>query len=136
MNETILVAAIAMMGGAVIGPTVQWLLSRRKTAAETDKTAVETEGTIAAQWQAWSAEQSRRIDNLERDVAELKQALADEEQTNRQLRMQVEHQSRLLRSVVRWAITLRDELLKVGGSVPPTPVDVESALTSLDTDPH
>lgn len=129
MNEPILIAAIAMAGGAIIGPLVQWVLNHRKREVETD-------GSIASQWMQWSAELKERVDALEQDVAALKAALAQEESTNRQLRAKVDEQSRLLRSVVRWAITLRDELLKVSGSVPPTPVDVESALTSLDTDHH
>lgn len=125
MSEPVLIALIAMAGGAVIGPLVTKLINRRK-----DK--IDAEGGTAALWQEWSAELKARVAALELDVAALKSALAREESTNRELRSQIDHQKQLLRSLVRWAITMRDEVLRAGGHVPPTPVDVESALTTLD----
>ena len=127
MTEPIIIALIAMAGGAVIGPLVTKYTNRGK-----DKLAADR-GT-AALWQEWSSALQTRVDALEEDVEELKTALAREEATNKDLRAQIDYQKQLLRSLVRWAITLRDELLRVGGSVPPTPVDVESALTTLDHD--
>lgn len=127
MSDPIVVGLIAMAGGAIIGPLVTKLMNRRKD-------RIDAEGGTAALWQEWSSELKARVAALEEDVSELKRALAHEEDTNRELRSQIDHQKQLLRSLVRWAITMRDEVLRAGGHVPPTPVDVESALTTLDHD--
>ena len=132
MTETIWVALIAMSGGAIINPLFGWLTGRRKTEAEANRTDAETRGTVAEQWRLWSVHQDKRIEGLESRVETLETDLKTERTESNGLRDQVEIQSRLLRSVCRWALSLKDELLRLGGSIPPMPVDVEAALTSLD----
>lgn len=126
MTEPLLVAVII----AVVGPAVLFGLNRAFGGAKRDK--AETEATVAAQWKAWSEQQGKRIDDLENDVAELRRDLAAERDNNRLLTMRNERQSSLLTSLIRWAILLRDEVVRLGGMVPPAPVEVESALTTLD----
>jgi hypothetical protein len=122
---------------AVVAPALTLLLQRalswRNDRAKAGADEAVAEASVAEQWQAWSAHQGQRIAALEARVSTLETALADERAENGNLRAQVEVQSRLLRSVCRWALLLRDELLKAGGVVPATPVDVEAALTSLDS---
>lgn len=125
MTETIWVALIAMSGGAIITPLFTWLTGRRKNEAEAS-------GVVAEQWRLWSVHQDKRIEGLESRVETLETDLKTERTESNGLRDQVEIQSRLLRSVCRWALSLKDELLRLGGSIPPMPVDVEAALTSLD----
>ena len=132
MTETIWVALIAASGGAIVNPLLGFLTGRRKANAEADKTTAETRGTVAEQWRLWSVHQDKRIEGLEGRVETLETDLKQERTESGGLRDQVEIQSRLLRSVCRWALSLKDELLRVGGRIPPMPVDVEAALTSLD----
>lgn len=126
MSDAVLVAVIIGLAGPTVGALVHKWLTRKRDGAE-------TVGTVADQWQDWAAELKARVAALEAKVSTLETALAVAESTNQQLRALVDLKSRLLRSVVRWAITLRDELLKTDPDrpIPPMPVDVESALTSL-----
>lgn len=112
----------AVLIASVIGPSVLFLLART---FGWRRNAVETEGVIASQWQAWAAELKERVGALEEDVAELKAALETEREKN-------QRQSHLMRSLVRWALLLRDEVIRLGGHVPPAPPEVEAALTNLD----
>lgn len=100
-----------------------WLLGRVSGGARKDK--AETDASVAAQWQAWSQEQGRRIDALEEDVAELKRALAEERDQN-------ERKSQLLRLVIEWALRLRDQVVGFGGDPAPAHPEVTKALTKLD----
>lgn len=127
MTEQLLITLIV----AVAGPTVVLLVSKRLTRA---KDTVDVDASLSAQWRLWADELKNRVDRLEQKVADLETALASEEATNLKLRTQVAYQSKLLRSVVRWALTLKDELVRSGGTVPLMPADVETALTSLDTE--
>ncbi len=132
MTETIWVALIAASGGAIVNPLLGFLTGRRKANAEADKTTAETRGTVAEQWRLWSVHQDKRIGGLEERVETLETDLKTERIESNSLRDQVEVQSRLLRLVMRWALSLKDELLRLGGHVPPMPLEVEAALTSLD----
>lgn len=122
---------------AIVAPALTLLLQRalswRTDKAKAGADEAVAEASVAEQWQAWSTHQGNRIAALETRVSTLESALADERAENGNLRAQVEVQSRLLRSVCRWALLLRDEVLKAHGTVPATPVDVEAALTSLDS---
>ena len=136
MNESLWSALIGGALVAIVGPVVLALIKRalpsRTETAEARADEANANASAAEQWQAWSTHQAQRITALEDRVSTLESALTAEREENGNLRVQNEIQSRLLRSVCRWALLLRDELLKAGGAVPPTPVDVEAALTSLD----
>lgn len=113
---------VGILIASLVSPLVLLLLTR---VLGRRRESVETEGAVAAQWQAWSAELKERVVALEDDVAELKKSLDAERDKN-------ERQSRLMRSLVRWAILLRDEVIRLGGNVPPAPVEVEAAMTNLE----
>ena len=113
----------AVLIAAVVGPSLLFLLGRLFGGWRKD--TVEADAAVSAQWQAWAAELKERVGALEADVAELKQDLESERAKNRR-------QSDLMRSLVRWAILLRDEVIRLGGDLPPAPIEVEAALTNLD----
>lgn len=113
----------AVLIAAVVGPAVLFLLNRAFGGRQKD--AVETEGSVSAQWQAWAGELKERVEALEDDVADLKAALEVERDKN-------QRQSHLMRSLVRWALVLRDEIIRLGGVVPPAPQEVEAAMTNLE----
>ncbi|NYD43925.1 hypothetical protein [Nocardioides panaciterrulae] len=125
MSEAIWVALIA----TIVSPLVLLLLNR---AFGHRRDEVETEASVSAQWQAWSEEQGKRIEKLEARVTDLEQALIEERRTNASLQEQNRRQASMLTSLIRWAILLRDEVIRLGGDVPPAPIEVESALTTLD----
>lgn len=107
---------------AIVGPCVLFALGRIFPA----------KGDVAALWKDWSKEQTDRIVALEEDVAELKTALAEEQSTNKALQGKNDRLSAMLTDLIRWAILLRDEVIRLGGNVPPAPSAVESALTNLE----
>lgn len=119
MNDQLWAVLIA----SVIGPSLLLAVNRLTGGWRRDK--VGTDGEVAAQWQGWAAELKERVIALEEDVAELKAALESEREKN-------QRQSHLMRSLVRWALLLRDEVIRLGGHVPPAPAEVEAALTNLD----
>ncbi len=125
MSEAIWVALIVAVGGPLILFLLGRLFSHRRD-------EVETEASVASQWQAWSADQGKRIEKLEARVTGLEQALVEERRTNASLQAQNRRQAAMLTALIRWAILLRDEVIRLGGDVPPAPVEVESALTTLD----
>lgn len=88
--------------------------------------------SVAAQWQGWASELKGRVAALEDDVKELKDALASERQANLELAAQNRRKSALLKKLVRWSMLLRDEVIRLGGTVPRPPVEVEDALTTLE----
>lgn len=111
----------AVVAALVVGPLaafLTWLLNRRKYKDE-------HEASVASQWKEWAAEQGKRIDDLEADVAELKLALAEE-------RRKTGKYARIVAALVRWALALRDEVMRLDGKVPAAPPEVEEALTSLE----
>ena len=130
MSANVWLGLLAMLGGSVVGPgalaLIRRLLPSRGETAEAKVAEVTADTTAAGAWQGLYIELKHEIDGLKIEVAQLREALAE-----RDMRVQV--QSTLLRSVGRWALLLKDALLRAGIEPPPTPVDVEAALTSLDS---
>ena len=115
---------------SIVGPSVLFGLSRVFGGWRKDET--ENEASVASQWQAWAHEQGERIEKLEHRVSDLEAALVVERETNARLSAQNQRQGAMLTSLVRWAILLRDEVIRLGGDVPAAPIEVESAMTNLD----
>lgn len=88
--------------------------------------------SVAAQWQGWAAELKARVAALEVDVEELKTALTDARAANQELTAQNRKKAALLKLLVRWSMLLRDEVIRLGGTVPRPPLEVEDALTTLE----
>lgn len=126
MSEPVLIALIV----STVGPSVVFVLGRVFGGWRRDQT--EHEVSVSAQWEAWSREQGRRIDALEADVQELKRELDLERSTSKALKDQNARQAAMLTALVRWAILLRDEVIRLGGNLPPAPVEVEAAMTTLE----
>lgn len=129
MNEALIAGPLG--GLAVL--IVKWLLDRRvsqatveKTEAEAEKVTAEAGSIIQAGYEKYTAALELRLESLEVRVTTLEEALHASE-------AQVRGLTRLLRSTVRWALTLRDEVIRLGGAVPEMPSEVELALTTLDS---
>ena len=146
MSQELLVALVAGPLGGLVVFVAKWLLDRRtakanveKVEAEAEKTEAETGLAVDQRWERWTEKLEARVAGAEREandlkdqvaklngrVTELEKSLHAAESLNASLK-------RLLSSVTRWALTLKDELLKVGGTVPAMPADVEFALTTLE----
>jgi len=149
MDQALTAGLITGPLGALVVLLVQWLLGRRKNNAEVGL-------TIDQRWERWANElterlakaddrlkaaderQTRtdeRLEKAEGDVETLKGRVTELERSLSLAEQQVASLRALLRSVTRWALTLKDELLKAGGTVPLMPADVETALTTLDDRP-
>jgi hypothetical protein len=96
-----------------------------KVEAEASKATAEAGAIIQAGYEQYVKALEQRVAGLESRVSQLEAALHAE-------RAQVSNLRKLLRSTARWSLTLRDEVIRLGGDVPPMPADVEFALTTLD----
>lgn len=101
---------------------VSKLVTRRADRANAGKAEVEAEVMRLSYVQRLET----RVGSLESRVEQLERERDAE-------RAQVRTLKRLWASTIRWAIELRDQLIALGGEVPPMPSDVEQALTTLDT---
>lgn len=130
LTENVWLALLAILGGSVVGPGALALIKRalpsRGETADAKAAEAEADATAAGAWQGLYIELKHRVDGLEIEVKGLRDSL-------REANDRVQIQALLLRSVCRWALLLRDELMKVGGNVPPTPPEVEEALVNLGT---
>ena len=125
MTEPVQIALIASVVGPAVLVALNKMVGRRRESREDS-------ASVAAQWQAWSTEQTRRIDALEQDVIDLKKSLAAEQLRSASLQEQNRRQATMLTALIRWAILLRDEVIRMGGKVPPAPVEIETAMTTLE----
>jgi len=131
MNEAFTGPLAGVLGGIGV-VLIKWLLDRRPANATVEKTEAEAGLTIDQRWKRWSENLEERLAEAEKKVSALTDRVTDLERSLSVSEAQVTSLTRLLRSVVRWALTLKDELLKAGGIVPPMPSDVEVALTTLE----
>lgn len=121
-------------GGAIAVLLLKWLLIDRRTArASATKIEAEAGDVIDQRWERLTDEYGERLGKAEEKVEGLARRVEELERDLHAERAQTRQLSRLLRSTVRWALTLRDEVVRLGGTVPPMPVDVEFALTTLDS---
>lgn len=115
---------------STVGPAVLFALTRVFGGKKKDD--VDSAAKVAQMWEALVDGLTTRVGNLESDVADLKTALADERAAGQGLKDKNDKLSGLLTDLMRWAILLRDEIIRMGGNVPPAPSAVESALTNLE----
>lgn len=121
MNEALIAGPL---GGLVV-IVIKALFDRRGRAANAEKTEAEADSIVLGGYERYVGSLETRLARLEERVQALEKALHLSEAEVRGLR-------KLLRSTVRWALTLRDEIARQGGTVPQMPADVELALTTLD----
>lgn len=140
-DTSAVIAAVVSGGVTVLVLVLNHLFGQRKEAATVELTEAEAEKIEAERDALVQAGLERYIDRLEQReqlredrLEALEQRVAELEEALRVERAQTRNLSRLLRSTCRWALTLRDEVLKLGGGVPPMPADVEFALTTLDAE--
>lgn len=126
MDQTVVTALIAGPVGAIAVLLVTRALNWRGDRAFADKTEAEADSIVIAGYERYAVSLEERLGRLEERVTSLEKALHASE-------AQVRGLNRLLRSTVRWALTLRDELIRLGGTVPDMPSEVELALTTLDS---
>lgn len=77
----------------------------------------------------------RKLAESEEDRHRLREELAIAERGLDRTRAELNRERRMTRSVITWAIMLRDEIVAMGGTVPEIPRQVEDYLTELN-DPH
>jgi hypothetical protein len=113
---------------AIVTPVVARWVARawpsREEAAKAKVDEVTADATAAGAWQTLYVELKHRVDGLESEVKALQSSLSE---ANDRVKVQV----LLLQSVTRWALQLRDELMRHGFPVPSPPPEVEDALTNL-----
>ena len=71
----------------------------------------------------------------ETTVTQLRHDLGAEKQTVSRLQSQVNREKAVTRSVIGWAVAMRDEIRMLGGQVPDTPKMVEDYMVEMN-DPH
>lgn len=130
--DTAALSALVSAAAAVLVVLVGKVFTRRtdkataeRTVAEAEKVEAEAGAIIQAGYEKYIVLLEERLNRLEARVTDLETALRAEQAQTRSL-------TRLLRSTIRWALTLRDEVIRLGGEVPATPADVELALTTLE----
>ena len=121
MTEPVQIALIASVVGPAVLVALNKMVGRRRESREDS-------ASVAAQWQAWSTEQTRRIDALEQDVIDLKKSLAAEQLRSASLQEQNRRQATMLTARIRWAILLRDAVIRMGGKGRPARVGGGTAL--------
>lgn len=121
MGEALLVALVSgPLGGALVA-LVGWLRGSRKDNAEADQTVGEAWQAIVAELRSDISDLRQRIDGLE---DELRQSRSEEQR----LRDEIVRYRRIIQSLLRYMLRLRDSLAQVG-EVPDFPRDVEDAMT-------
>jgi hypothetical protein len=127
-SENVWMYVLGAVNLAILSPVIaRWLARTLPSRGETAKAKVDevtADATAAGAWQTLYVELKHRVDGLEIEVASLRESLNEAND-------RVKVQALLLRSVCRWALLLKDELLRVGGDVPPMPPEVEDAITNL-----
>ena len=124
-DHTVITALITgpLGGGAVaLGA---WLRGHRKDTADAELTFSET-------WKAIVAELRGDIADLRGRVATLEDDLAAEKKHAKDLEIKVERYRDIIRSLLRHTLKLRDALAEAHAEIPPTPPDIEDALTGID----
>ena len=77
----------------------------------------------------------KKLAESEEDRNRLRQEVAQAERTIGRLRDEVTKEKRVTRTVIGWAITMRDELVRLGGTVPEVPKQVEDYLAEMNDPP-
>lgn len=104
--------------------TIRSIAERRKTQASTARDDAETKLLMDQRWEIWTAELEGKVASLRHDVEELKKELANARAIEAELRI-------LVRRIFRWALVLRDELMKGGIAAPAMPDEIEDALATF-----
>lgn len=122
----------SLVTGLVVGPVsavvvllITKALNSRTDHATAEKAEAEADSIVQAGYERYIKSLEERLGRLERKFDDLQKKLRDSESTARKL-------NQLLRSTVRLALTLRDQVIQLGGEIPTMPSDVEMALTTLD----
>jgi hypothetical protein len=128
LSENVWLAVLALFGSAVLGPGVVAIIRRALPSRTDDARAkvdeVTADATAAGAWQALYIELKHRVDGLEIEVGHLRDSLRDAND-------RVKVQAMRLQAVTRWALLLRDEVIRLAGIIPPPPPEIEDALTNL-----
>ena len=136
MNDTFWSAATGGALVAIVGPIALALIKRalpsRTETAEARAGEAQADATAAGEWRELYDKLKAEVTELKGETADLRSRVAELESSLSEAEARVKVQASLLRSVCRWALLLRDELLRLDAAVPPMPPDVEAAITSLE----
>lgn len=150
MSEAIIIAVLAAVGGGAVAALIGGIFQRPKTKAEVGKLVAEEGRTIDQRWKEWADELEQKLANERAEhaaeitgfkerlsavedrlvksdgrVQELETELAEAREEIARLQRQVATERDVTRSIVGWAFALRDEIRRLGGSVPDAPARVE-----------
>lgn len=117
--EPIGVALIAGPLSAMITLVLARALGYHRDSAEID-------ALVSDKWREWAADLERRVERLEAELAE-------ERKANLGLQAQNQRQEAQMAALVRWALQLREEVVRLGGRVPKPPAAVEPILPADQT---
>lgn len=126
------ITIVATIASPVLLLVLQRGLSWRSDQARADVDEATADATTSAAWEKFSARLEADVDKLRKRIVDLEAEVGRLKDSLSEANTRVQIQASLLRSVIRWALLLRDELLKVDGHVPPMPPDVEAAITTLE----
>lgn len=150
VNQGVIIAIIAAVGGGAAATLIGGLFSQPKNRAETKKLVAEEGRTIDQRWKDWADELEQRIEKERAEhaveIEEMKSRLTEVEATVRdreheveqlnrqvaQLERSLSHERLITRSVIGWAFAMRDEIRNLGGVIPDAPRPVDDYINDLD----
>lgn len=106
-SEVIVLAMLTLAGSAAMAAIVSGWFSRPKTIAEAAALKAQAGKTLDERYAAWADQVEDRLAEVERDL---------------------KAERRITRELCVYARTLRAEIIRMGGTVPPAPGDVETLL--------
>lgn len=138
MSDQVQVALLAALA-SVIGAVLLYKGATRTSSAAKSSAAntahVDAQESALKAWQAINQPLVNRVEELTRELAAERKARQDQAQTiedeqgvQRQqmakLQSEVTRWQQVAKTIARWATQLRDEVLRLGGSVPATPEEL------------
>lgn len=138
-TQVLIVAILAAVGGGAISALINGLFSSPKNRAEVGKLVAEEGRTIDERWKGWAEELEERITSMETELklargvnddlrTQLTEVQTDLTKTQNLLRKE----QAVTRNLIGWAFAMRDEIRRLGGSIPGAPTDVEDFIAGLE----
>lgn len=138
-TQALIIAVLAAVGGGAIASLISGLFSRPKNRAEVGKLVAEEGRTIDERWKSWADELEERLSLVEGELRlargvndDLRKQLAEVQNQLVKTQQLLRREQKVTRNLIGWAFAMRDEIRRLGGSIPGTPTDVEDFIAGLD----
>lgn len=135
----LVIAVLAAIGGGAIASLISGLFSRPKSRAEVGKLVAEEGRTIDERWKSWAEELEERIVSMETELKmtrgvndELRTQLTEVQTQLTKTQNLLRREQAVTRNLIGWAFAMRDEIRRLGGSIPGAPTDVEDFIAGLE----